>query len=105
MTVESKFPQYVENPSEASVDKLMSERYNKEKRKSISSVNNSSPNDLRLKGFKVAVHNDYVLNGEEYTFWLMTKKYNNVTLAFRGEGKTDEEALNQIREQVANFKE
>ena len=69
------------------------------------SQNKSSPDDLRYQGFKVAVHNDYVLNGEEYTFWLMTKKYNNVTLAFRGEGKTDEEALNQIREQVSNFKE
>ena len=69
------------------------------------SQNKSSPDDLRYQEFKVAVHNDYVLNGEEYTFWLMTKKYNNVTLAFRGEGKTDEEALNQIREQVANFKE
>ena len=69
------------------------------------SQNKSSPDDLRYQGFKVAVHNDYVLNGEEYTFWLMTKKYNNVTLAFRGVGKTDEEALNQIREQVSNFKE
>ena len=69
------------------------------------SQNKSSPDDLRYQGFKVAVHNDYILNGEEYTFWLMTKKYNNVILAFRGEGKTDEEALNQIREQVANFKE
>ena len=69
------------------------------------SQNKSSPDDLRYQGFKVAVHNDYILNGEEYTFWLMTKKYNNVTLAFRGEGKTDEEALNQIREQVSNFKE
>ena len=69
------------------------------------SQNKSSPDDLRYQGFKVAVHNDYVLNGEEYTFWLMTKKYNNVILAFRGEGKTDEEALNQIREQVSNFKE
>lgn len=105
MTVGSKFPKYVENSLEIKFDKLMNERYNKEKRKSISSVNNSSPNDLRLKGFKVAVHNDYVLNGEDFTFWLMTKKYNNVTLAFRGEGKTDEEALNQIREQVINFKE
>jgi len=69
------------------------------------SQNKSSPEDLRYQGFRVAVHNDYMLNGEDYTFWLMTKKYNNVTLAFRGEGKTDEEALNQIREQVANFKE
>jgi hypothetical protein len=33
------------------------------------------------------------------------KRKSMVTLAFRGEGKTDEEALNQIREQVINFKE
>ena len=105
MTVKSKVLNYVEHPSEVNFDKLMSERYKTEKRKSLSLVNHSSPNDLRLKGFKVAVHNDYVLNGEDFTFWLMTKKYNNVTLAFKGEGKTDEEALNQIREQVINFKE
>lgn len=63
MTVESKTSTYVEDPSEVNFDKLMSERYKAEKRKSIS------------------------------------------TLAFKGEGKTDEEALNQIREQVINFKE
>ena len=57
-------------------------------------MNYSLPNDLRLKGFKVAVHNDYVLNGEDFTFQLMTKKHNDVTLAFKSEGKTDEEALN-----------
>lgn len=56
----------------------------------------TSPNDLRKLGWSVAVHNDYKLNGENYTFWLMTK--NNVAL--KGEGKTDEEALNQIREQI-----
>lgn len=56
----------------------------------------SSPNDLRKLGWSVAVHNDYKLNGENYTFWLMTK--NNIAL--KGEGKTDEEALNKIREQI-----
>lgn len=56
----------------------------------------SSPNDLRKLGWSVAVHNDYKLNGENYTFWLMTKGNN----CLKGEGKTDEEALNQIREQI-----
>lgn len=68
------------------------------------SQNKSSPDDLRYQGFKVAVHNDYMLNGENYTFWLMTKIIKRTIFAFKGEGKTDEEALNQIREQIINFK-
>lgn len=59
----------------------------------------SSPNDLRKEGWSVAVHNDYKLNGENYTFWLMTKG----NLCFKGEGKTDEEALNEIRETISNY--
>ena len=85
---------------------LNAEDFNKCKNEYFKLLENlHSPDDLRIKGFTVAVHNDYSLNEEDFTFWLMTKKYNNVTLAFKGEGKTDEEALNQIREQVINFKE
>lgn len=60
----------------------------------------SSPNDLRKLGWSVAVHNDYKLNSENYTFWLMIKG----NIALKGEGKTDEEALNQIREQILRGK-
>lgn len=56
----------------------------------------SSPNDLRKLGWLIAVHNDYKLNGKNHTFWLMTKG----NIALKGEGQTDKEALNQIREQI-----
>lgn len=52
-----------------------------------------SPNDLRAVGWSVAVHNDYRLNGVAHTFWLMTRG----EIALKGEGRTDAEALNQIR--------
>ena len=52
---------------------------------------------LRSLGWMVAVHNDYKQNGEFHTFWLLTYpdgKY------LKGEGKTDEEALEQIVEEL-----
>ena len=52
--------------------------------------------DLRRLGWAVAVHNDYRLNGEHHTFWLWTKDGR----AVKGEGRTDEEALAQVGEQV-----
>lgn len=66
-----------------------------------------SPDDLRELGLQVAVHNDSRLNGERYTFWLMTYTppgdYRRATYAFRGEGKTDREALDQIRARFAEL--
>ena len=44
---------------------------------------------LRAEGWRVAVHNDYMLNGMLYTFWGLTRG----TTFVRGEGRTDEEAL------------
>lgn len=58
----------------------------------------ASPEDLRAKGMSVAIHNDYRLNGENYTFWLMVRRDG---MSFKGEGKTDAEALNQIRAMIA----
>lgn len=49
--------------------------------------------DLRAQGWSVAVHNDYRINDEPYTFWLFTKGNE----AVKGEGRTDAEALNCIR--------
>lgn len=44
---------------------------------------------LRADGWMVAAHNDYRLNGELFTFWLLTKGDRFI----KGEGRTDEEAL------------
>lgn len=56
----------------------------------------SSPDDLRRQGWVVAVHNDYRMNHEPHTFWLLTKG----DRAIKGEGKSDAIALNQIREKL-----
>lgn len=56
----------------------------------------SNANDIRAEGWAVAVHNDYRLRGEFYTFWLFTKD----DRAIKGEGKTDAEALDIIRRQI-----
>lgn len=50
---------------------------------------------LRDAGWMVAVHNDYRLDGEAFTFWLFTNFRNNTFV--QGEAKTDEEALENIR--------
>lgn len=66
------------------------------------------PDDLRAAGLTVAVHNDYQLDGKPHTFWLMTAQvgadHNGKPLvrAFKGEGTTDREALDQIRAAYAN---
>jgi hypothetical protein len=59
----------------------------------------SLPDDLRKNGWTVAVHNDYRQDGAPHTFWLLTKDGR----AVKGEGRTDGEALDQIRTNIANF--
>ena len=54
------------------------------------------PDDLRDKGWAVAVHNDYRQDGARRTFWLFTKGDRCV----KGEGNTDREALDEVRRQV-----
>lgn len=61
--------------------------------------NFSYADDIRAQGWTVAVHNDYRLNHEPHTFWLFTKGDRNV----KGEGRTDDEALNQVRAAIASF--
>ena len=71
----------------------------------------STPEDLRAAGLMVAAHNDYTLNGKRMVFWLLTytpppekqafRDYR--TIAFKGEGETDEEALDLIRAAWANY--
>jgi hypothetical protein len=53
---------------------------------------------LRANGWSVAVHNDYRLGGVAHTFWLFTKG----DRAIKGEGLTDEEALDQCRARIQN---
>ncbi|ACL59098.1 hypothetical protein [Methylobacterium nodulans] len=67
-----------------------------------------SPNGLRQKGLMVAVHNDYRLDGQTKTFWLMTWDTGQrdsfgrqIIRSFKGEGATDAEALDQIRAEFA----
>jgi len=61
-----------------------------------------SPADLRAQGLTVAVHNDYRQDGEDRTFWLMTyARPGHPTCAYKGEGKSDAEALDQIRAMFA----
>ncbi|WP_454909675.1 hypothetical protein [Variovorax gossypii] len=57
----------------------------------------NTPDDLRAAGWTVAVHNDYRLKGKAHTFWLLTKGERFV----KGEGRTDGEALAQVRAAVA----
>lgn len=56
------------------------------------------PDDIRALGWTVAVHNDYRLDGEPHTFWLFTKDGK----AIKGEGRSDAEALGQVRAMLAS---
>lgn len=53
---------------------------------------------LRGAGWSVAVHNDYRLNGEAYTFWLWTREDGRFV---KGEGRSDDEALAACYEAAA----
>jgi oligoribonuclease len=58
--------------------------------------NPSNPDDIRAKGWSVAVHNDYRQNSQPHTFWLFTKG----DFFAKGEGLSDSIALNQVREEI-----
>lgn len=60
----------------------------------------AAPHDLREAGWVVAVHNDYKIDGKPMTFWLVTKQVSGspFPLCLKGEGATDLEALDQIRQ-------
>lgn len=53
---------------------------------------------LRGRGWRVAVHNDYSLNGEFHTFWLFTHANGRW---IKGEGRSDAEALSRACEDAA----
>jgi hypothetical protein len=50
--------------------------------------------DLRAKGWRVAVHNDYRLDGIDCTFWLFTHPDGRW---IKGEGPTDADAIRRAR--------
>ena len=52
---------------------------------------------MRRDGWMVAIHNDYTLTGERYSFWLLTHPSG---VWAKGEGRTDEEALEQAHAQA-----
>jgi len=53
--------------------------------------------ELRSWGWSVAVHNDYRMAGKLHTFWLFTGPDSRCA---KGEGRTDAEALGQVRAAV-----
>lgn len=59
----------------------------------------AAPDDLRADGLTVAVHNDYRINGESHTFWLFVGPDG---MSYKGEGRTDSDALNQVRALLAS---
>ncbi len=63
----------------------------------VEKYRSSSADDIRDKGWTVAGHNDYRLHGATYTFWLFTHPDGRWV---KGEGKTDAEALNQVRAEI-----
>jgi len=70
--------------------------YSQEKKTIQVQIHRSLPDDLRADGWSVAVHNDYRQDGVLHTFWLFTKG----NRAVKGEGFTDEEALDQVRKDI-----
>ena len=60
-------------------------------------------NELRRKGWDVAVHNDYRVNGERHTFWLLT---NAETGRFvKGEGTEDRFAIMECYKQIVELEQ
>jgi hypothetical protein len=51
---------------------------------------------IRSRGWVVAVHNDYQLNGLAHTFWLFTKG----DFCAKGEGRTDDIALQRAIKEI-----
>jgi hypothetical protein len=60
----------------------------------VANVRRGLVDDLRARGWSVAVHNDYRQGGEARTFWLLTHPDGRWA---KGEGRTDAEALEKIR--------
>ena len=57
-------------------------------------------NELRSAGWSVAVHNDYRIGAEAFTFWLLTHPNGRWV---KGEGCNDLSALVGCRDQIARY--
>jgi hypothetical protein len=64
-------------------------------------LGSSSVDDLRAIGFVVDAHYDYTEGDEPRTFWLLTINLMGAIVALKGRGKTDADALDQIRREFA----
>jgi hypothetical protein len=58
--------------------------------------------NLRARGWAVAVHNDYRVDGVAHTFWLFTHAATGYFV--KGEARTDEEALAQVETAIAGLR-
>lgn len=65
----------------------------------IERLKESIPDDFRILGWTVAVHNDYWQGQVRHAFWLLTHPDGTYLV---GTGLTDADALNQARTQLAN---
>lgn len=63
------------------------------------SVTQADREALHKAGWRVAVHNDYRLNGQDHTFWLFTHPNGRW---IKGEGRNDAEALAQCATAIAS---
>jgi len=70
-------------------------------RQEVERLREALPDDIRERGWTVAVHNDYRQNGISHTFWLFTRN----GVAIKGEGRTDAEALGRVRAVLATTTE
>lgn len=62
----------------------------------------SHPGDLLALGLQVVAHNTYQKDGATWYFWCLTVGHGKpVTLAFVGEGESNQAALDMIRAKVA----
>ena len=57
--------------------------------------------DLREMGWMVAVHNDYRIGHDYFTFWLFTKG----PYCVKGEGATDLDALRQCAKKASELED
>ena len=63
--------------------------------------NLDTPADIRKSDWSVGIHNDYYVKGKFHTFWLFTHPSGKFV---KGEGRTDREALDKVRDKLRKRK-
>ena len=56
--------------------------------------------ELRARGWTVAIHNDYRIGHDPRTFWLLTHPNGRWV---KGEAETDEKAIRHCRDQIERY--